>query len=149
MDLQANHPPSDTIGTLTPDEMSLCLNSWHLSLVPPKGRSPDPRLRAMRKSDAHALLTVEIDAVMARYPLRLAYRRDGVVLGWICADAADDGVTVWYVYVKSPYRRQGIGRALLRGALMHLGPLAGDGLHYRYRTHAEPTARRYGFELGR
>lgn len=143
----SNH--TDTIGTLTAEEHALLLNSWHLSLVPPKGRSPDPRLRTMRKSDAHALLTVEIEAALARWPLRLAYRRDGVALGWICAEATDAGVTVHYAYVKSPYRRQGIGRKLLHEALMHLGPLAGDGLHYRYRTHAEPTARRYGFELVR
>lgn len=153
MDQRANYPgPNYEIKPLHPSELHLVCNAWHLSLVPPpfKGRkrkpSPDPRFREMTVTDAHTIIGAEIDDVLARYPLILVARQDGVVLSWLCAEATDAGVVVHYAFTKSPYRRQGIGRALLGAACTQLAPLSGPGLFYRYQTLAEPIAVRYGFE---
>lgn len=125
------------IGPALPSELPLVLDSWRKSL----------RKHARMATSAYHPWFDAISAdTLARFPLLLTARCDGVSYGWICAEWDHRGVCVQYVYVKSPRRQRGIARELLRAVLADLGPDAGPGRYYRHSTHMDEVAHMMGFE---
>lgn len=53
------------------------------------------------------------------------------IYGWICAEKHNNAVVVHYVYVKSMFRGQGIGKALLKA--FDVGPSV--DMYYTHHTH--------------
>jgi len=65
------------------------------------------------------------------------------VLGWLCAEQCEDTFVLHYGYVKAPYRRHGLGRALItafephgRMVFTHLRPPYTDYLRNMGFSHA-------------
>lgn len=52
------------------------------------------------------------------------------IYGWACVERGFDKPLVHYVYVKQPYRRLGVAKALLRAAGVHVS----QPFFYTYRT---------------
>lgn len=129
------------IDSLKPSELHLVLSSWKRSY-----RDYCPQLA----QDAYYRLQGAVcDEILSRFPLLLAARdpdAPAVVLGWICAEPAQQGgVLVHYAYVKQAYRRQNIAKRLLLAALEHYASEDG-GLFYTHRTASHAVADRYGLE---
>lgn len=128
------------VSPLDPSELKLCLATWKRSL----------RERVKLPTTAfYALAEVEIEGkILANLPLLLAARMGRVCVGWICAEPDSDGVFIRYCYVKSAYRRRGVAKHLLAGAIERLADASGDGLMYDVPVWPEyrEAFDRYGLE---
>lgn len=118
-----------TVDVMDPEELSLLFSSW---LKSHRETHPETSDR-----DYYARQHDVIQGLVEQYPLLLVARNEGVVLGWLCARATDDGVCVDYAYTKSAYRRFGIARELLTEALERLDDVSGDALVYSHRPWPE------------
>lgn len=128
------------ISPLEPGEINFFLSSFKRSY-----REACPNVR----TDAYFLSQgVICDEILARFPTILAARNaDGVILGWICCEVSPKNeLVVHFTYVKSPYRRQGISKALLSAAL-DAHPEADSGFVFTHRTRMAFVFERLGFQF--
>lgn len=125
------------IAPLEPSELNMVLKSWQKSY---REACPD-----QRTDDFHLAQGAIIDAILARWPLLLVARtRDGVCLGWICAEGNDKALTVHYANVKGPYRRRKVFKALLAAAIDAF-PDAGELNQYTHKTRRAHVLNKLGF----
>lgn len=114
-----------SIDSMSPDELPLLFSSWLKS-----HREANP---SQAEKQYYARQHDVIQDIVEEMPLLLVARSEGVVLGWLCARATDDGMLIDYAYTKSAYRRFGVARELLTEAIERLEDVSGGGLVF---THA-------------
>lgn len=123
--------PDYVIDDLDPSELNLVLSSWARSY-----QHANEETRSMRSPAYYRYQRDVIDEILARYPVVLAARTaDGVVLGWAVGRSEKSVDVLDYVYVKSLYRRHGVGTDLVCAVGRRLAEHGGDGaLMYTHRA---------------
>jgi L-amino acid N-acyltransferase YncA len=128
---------SYSISPVEPSELNFVLSSAKRSLR---------EAHADMRTDAFFTYAGAVwDEILSRFPLMLAARtKDGVVLGWIACESSEEALTIFYTYVKSPYRRTGISKALLAAAI-DASPDAGTKNLFTFKTRNSYLFERLGF----
>jgi GNAT superfamily N-acetyltransferase len=102
---------SVTFRPLDPSELPLVLDSWFRSwrVSEYSGTTPNHLAASVVRELVGGLIARGAQITVADF--------NGRVLGWLCWEAKGDDTILHLGYVKDPYRRQGIGRALVEYAL--------------------------------
>lgn len=101
----------------------------------------------LSKDEFCALHHRRLEALLASRPLALAIGADGSpdwVGGWLLAHASPERLVVHWIYVKHPFRRQGLASALLGGALARAGEPPEIASTYRVPRYRWCSDRRTG-----
>lgn len=101
-----------------PGDMPFILDSWQRSFSrsPFAGVVPNSKWMETARTLVSALLARGAKLVVACNP-----EDEDQILGWACAEEDDRKCVVHYVYVKDPYRKDGLSTELL-GALLPVEP---------------------------
>lgn len=103
--------PEIQIRPAEPDDIKFVMSSWK------KSWRVSPWAGTIRNDEFYASIRSTIDGLIGRgatIQIACLPSKPAQILGWICAETLADGICcIHYIYVKDPYFRLGIGKALI------------------------------------
>jgi GNAT superfamily N-acetyltransferase len=111
-----------------PDDEAIVFNAWLLAHR--KHGDWPPRLSSQRYFAEHKATIAKLIA-RSRMLVACNEQRPSQVLGFVCWEGGNGEQTLHWLFVKQPFRRNGIGQALLNQAMPDRMPQGGRAEHLR------------------
>lgn len=132
-------PPELTFRDPQPGDIALVLDSWSKGYRNSKWAGTVPN---NLWHETHTAAVTQLLARGARLLVLCSAARPDQIVGYACWEAVQGGLCVHYLYVKDPFRRKGLGTALLRHIEEQYGQAQDRSLNVRYLyTHRTDASR--------